>query len=305
MIDLGQIDFAIRSYKDQLEDSEYERLLFFRDLWEIQADAAKQHAEEIAFTVPKADELKALSVAGTPVLSEFPAQVAESALVDTVAKIASRMSAFEQFDESARSALANVSWERMVAASDVTLAGKDPVAYVDAFDQLLVDDGLNENSARIGASAVALALRALLQKASDEIQAARRDNDADQPYPTNCPVCGSTAAVARVGGGGKTKGRSRTLWCAQCGCVWDIERVRCARCGTQNQGHLHFFNVEGDDNHRIATCDECGGYIRTVYEEDDPLKNLYPFNFEVEDVIMARLDLIAYRQLVAQEAQER
>ena len=68
---------------------------------------------------------------------------------------------------------------------------------------------------------------------------------------------------------------------------------------------MHFFNVEGDDNHRIATCDECGGYIRTVYEEDDPLKNLYPFNFEVEDVIMARLDLIAYRQLVAQEAQER
>lgn len=75
--------------------------------------------------------------------------------------------------------------------------------------------------------------------------------------------------MAHVGQAGtKTKGRGRALWCAQCGCVWDIERVRCARCGTQNQGHLHFFNVEGDDDHRIATCDECGGYVRTVYQED-------------------------------------
>jgi FdhE protein len=304
MLDMNQVDFAIRSYKGQLEDSEYERLLFFRDLWEIQAEAAQAHADDVRFAVPDANELKALSESGTPVLSAYPAKISADALVDTVSKIFERMSKFGQFDESARTALSRVAWDRMVTASDVSLSGKDPVAYVDTFEQLLCDDGLNEDSARIGASALALALRALLQKAADEIQEARRDGDADQPYPTNCPVCGSTAAVARVGGGGKTKGRSRTLWCAQCGCVWDIERVRCARCGTQNQGHLHFFNVEGDDNHRIATCDECGGYIRTVYEEDDPLKNLYPFNFEVEDVLMARLDLIAYRQLVAQEAQE-
>lgn len=111
--------------------------------------------------------------------------------------------------------------------------------------------------------------------------------------------------MAHVGQAGtKTKGRGRALWCAQCGCVWDIERVRCVRCGTQNQGHLHFFNVEGDDDHRIATCDECGGYVRTVYEEDGPMVQLYPFSYEVEDMVMAKLDLIAYRLLVAQEAQQ-
>ena len=42
-------------------------------------------------------------------------------------------------------------------------------------------------------------------------------------------------------------------------------------------------------SHRIATCDECGGYLRTVYADDA----LAPFSFEVEDVIMARLDAIA------------
>ena len=31
---------------------------------------------------------------------------------------------------------------------------------------------------------------------------------------------------------------------------------------------------------------------------------LYPFSYEVEDVVMAKLDLIAYRQLVTQEAQQ-
>ncbi len=304
MLDIKQVDFAISAYKDQLEQSEYERLQFFRNLWEIQAQKAQEFAEQVVFEVPDAKELKALSDASIPVLSKYPARISSDAIVSTTSAIAEKMATFEQFDQSARTALNGVSWDRLVSASDIELAGKDPVSYVDSFEQLLSDDGLNENAARIAASAVALALRALLQRVADEIQQARRDGNADQPYPTTCPVCGSPAAAARVGGGGKTKGRSRTLWCAQCGCVWDIERVRCARCGTQNQGHLHFFNVEGDDNHRIATCDECGGYIRTVYEEDDPLKNLYPFSFEVEDVLMARLDLIAYRQLVAQEAQE-
>ena len=65
--------------------------------------------------------------------------------------------------------------------------------------------------------------------------------------------------------------------------------MRCARCGTRNQAHLHFFNIEGDDAHRIATCDECGGYMRTLYSDDA----LAPCSYEVEDVVMARLDAIA------------
>ena len=219
--------------------------------------------------------------------------------------MAAAMALFDEFDQSSRDALAGVRWDRMVAASDVKLAGTDPAAYVDAFVGLLVDDGLSEDAARMGAAAVSLALRAFLEPMAQAVQQARSENGVDKPYPVHCPVCGCEASVAHVGTvGTKTKGRGRALWCAQCGCVWDFERVRCARCGTQNQGHLHFYNVEGDDDHRIATCDECGGYVRTVYEEDTPQAALYPFSFEVEDVIMAKLDLIAYRQLVAQEQQE-
>lgn len=109
-------------------------------------------------------------------------------------------------------------------------------------------------------------------------------------------MCGAPATAARVGATKKNDGRAKTLWCAQCGSTWAFERVRCARCGTRNQGHLHYFNVEGDDPHRIAICDECGGYMRTVFQDDV----LAPFSFDVEDVVMARLDSIAMNQLAAQ-----
>ena len=89
-----------------------------------------------------------------------------------------------------------------------------------------------------------------------------------------------------MGGESSTQGRGKTLWCAQCGTSWEVERVRCARCGTQNQAHLHYYNVEGDDAHRIATCDD---YLRTVYADDA----LAPFSCAVEAVVMARRDAIA------------
>ncbi len=304
MLDLKQADFAIEAYRGKLSDSEFERLLFFRSLWKVQSECASDYADAVTFSMPAADELKACSEAARPVLAASPAVISEDALVDTAARLAAAMALFDQFDESSRDALSRVRWDRIVAASDVAQAGSDPVAYVESVEGLLADDGLSEGAARLGASAMSLALRALLNPTADAIQATRLDEKVDQPYTIGCPVCGSPAAVARVGSGGKTKGRSRTLWCAQCGCVWDFERVRCARCGTQNQGHLHFFNVEGDDDHRIATCDECGGYVRTSYEEDSPAASLYPFSFEVEDVVMARLDLIAYRQLVKQSEQD-
>ncbi len=304
MLDLKQVDFAIEAYRDKLSDTEFERLRFFRSLWEVQCECAGDYPDAVSFEMPAPADLKACSEASRPVLNAYPASVSEEALVDTAARIAAAMALFDQFDEGARDALSRVRWDRIVAASDLAKAGSDPVAYVEDIESLLVDDGLSDAAARLGASAASLALRALLNSVADAIQKLRRDEKVDQPYTIGCPVCGSPAAVARVGSGGKTKGRSRTLWCGQCGCVWDFERVRCARCGTQNQGHLHFFNVEGDDDHRIATCDECGGYVRTSYEEDTPAASLYPFVFEVEDVVMARLDLIAYRQLVKQSEQD-
>ena len=151
-----------------------------------------------------------------------------------------------------------------------------------------------------GAMAAALALRAFLEGPATAVERALREAGADEPHSVRCPVCGGEAAVAQVSGAPAGQGRAKRLWCAQCGCAWEFERVRCVRCGTQNQSRLHYFNLEGDEAHRLATCDECGGYTRTVYEEDA----LAPFSFEVEDVVMAKLDLVAYQRAAADAAAE-
>ena len=173
-------------------------------------------------------------------------------------------------------------------------------AYVESFVELLEDDGMDEDAARIGAMAAALALRAFLEGPATAVERALREAGADEPHSVRCPVCGGEAAVAQVSGAPAGQGRAKRLWCAQCGCAWEFERVRCVRCGTQNQSRLHYFNLEGDEAHRLATCDECGGYTRTVYEEDA----LAPFSFEVEDVVMAKLDLVAYQRAAADAAAE-
>jgi FdhE protein len=108
--------------------------------------------------------------------------------------------------------------------------------------------------------------------------------------PVMCPSCGAYASAAYVGPTPSDNGNGRMLYCASCGTQWEYERLRCAHCGLQSPEKLNYFHVEGDDVHRLQMCSECGYYLRTVF-----LENLkVPFSFEVEDVILARLDKVAH-----------
>lgn len=295
-LNLKLADFSISEYSKSIDEADVLRLQFFRKLWGVMEDAATEFGSKVSFSVPSKDVLAECSQSGKPVFSVAPANIPSDVMAETFSRLTLAMTDDNTFDEGTIDALKRVKWDRIVAASNTKMAVQDPSSYVESLIGLLQDDGMDERSAQVAASAASLGLRALLNPAAVSIQKARLDQEVDQPYPMHCPVCGCAPAVARVGGGGKTDGRSRTLWCPQCGCTWDFERVRCARCGTKNQKYLHFFNVEGDDSHRIATCDKCGGYIRTTFEDQDPMAQLRPFVPEVEDVIMTRLDLIAYQQ---------
>ena len=191
----------------------------------------------------------------------------------------------------ASAALAGRDWAKVVGSPVLQTAGAQPGAWLEDFQGACASLGMDESSARVATLIASLALRPFLEKAAQRAIKAIADAGIDQRRFTTCPVCGCEPAVARVAGGAATKGRQRTLWCGQCGASWEFERVRCTRCGTRNQGHLHYHSIEGDDAHRIQSCDECGGYIRTVFGEDE--LQLAPFSFEVEDVVMARLDAIA------------
>lgn len=298
-MNLKAIDAAIAAYRTNLDDADNARLVFFRTLWGVQQDIASEVA--VSYDIPDEDELRAWARAGEPVFARAPLTLDGDALAKAMRSLAKVLIEQGGFADSMKEALARTNWERMVAASDLEAAGSHPSRYVEEFTELLVDDGMDEDAASVGVVAATLALRALLEGPVTAIEQARRAAGADEPHAVRCPVCGGEAAVAQVSGAPAGQGRAKRLWCAQCGCVWEFERVRCARCGTQNQGHLHYFNLEGDEAHRLATCDECGGYTRTVYEESA----LAPFSFEVEDVVMAKLDLVAYQRAAADAAQAR
>ena len=297
-MNLKAIDAAVAAYKTRLDEADGARLAFFREVWGVQDSVAAEAAGALEYEIPAAEDLRVWMAASEPVLAQAPVEVPSELLANAVERLATCLVEHGGFPESVGEAFARTKWDRVVAASDLALAGSDPAAYVEAFGELLADDGMGEDAARTGALAASLALRAVLEPPASGVRAAQHDVAQAVAHPTSCPVCGGQAAVARVGDAAAGQGRGKELWCAQCGSTWDFERIRCPRCGMQNQGHLHYYNVEGDEAHRIATCDECGGYVRTVYQEDA----LTPFSFEVEDVVMARLDLIAYRQAVAEAA---
>ncbi len=282
-----QVDAAVAAYEGMLDPSDAARLDFFRALWERLRAWASDGAG--GYAVPAGDDLRAWYAAGKPVFSQAPVRIEPEKLAAALSDLTSFASERGGFPEDVRAAFERTKWDRIVAASPLEEAGRAPLAYVENLAGLLVDDGMDEEQARTAALVASLVLRAQIEGAAAAVARALLTDVPRGARPLACPVCGGMASVARVGGEDSTQGRGKTLWCAQCGTSWEIERIRCARCGTQNQTHLHYFNVEGDEAHRIATCDECGGYIRTVYTDE----TLAPFSFDVEDVVMARLDAIA------------
>lgn len=294
-MNLKQIDAALAIYETKLDETEKARLAFFRKVWEVQAALAEEENKTVVL-MPDAAELRAWVRAEEPILSQVPASIEADTLGRAAQKIATCLVAHGGFSDSLSEALRRTNWERIAAVGNSALAGSDPSAYVEASVDLLIDDGMTEDEAITGAQVFSLALHALIERHAQTISRALITTEAVELHPLHCPLCGCAAGVARVGDTVATQGRGKELWCPQCGTTWEYERVRCGRCGTQNQAHLHFFNIEGDDAHRLATCDECGGYVRTVYQSDA----LAPFSFEVEDVIMAKLDLIAYRKVEAE-----
>ncbi len=294
-MNLKQIDAALAVYETKLDKTEKARLAFFRKVWEVQTALAEEK-NKTDVLIPDAAELQAWVRAEEPILSQLPASVEADTLGQAAQKIAECLVEYGEFSDALSEVLRRTNWERIAAAGDNALAGSDPSAYVEASVGLLIDDGMTEDEAITGAQVFSLALRALIGGHAQTISRALATTEAVELRSLHCPLCGCAAGVARVGDTATTQGRGKELWCPQCGTTWEYERVRCARCGTQNQAYLHFFNIEGDDAHRLATCDECGGYVRTVYQSD----TLAPFSFEVEDVVMAKLDMIAYQQTEAE-----
>ena len=150
-MNLKAIDAAIAAYRTNLDEGDVSRLAFFRELWGVQAEAASH--VDLGYEVPDADSLKTWARHGEPVLSHAPVKIEAAALAGAMERLAEVLAARGGFAASTSEALSRTSWERMVAASDLVLAGCNPAAYVESFVELLEDDGMDEDAARIGAMA--------------------------------------------------------------------------------------------------------------------------------------------------------
>lgn len=290
-MNMKAIDAAIAAYQGKIDAADASRLKLFRELWAVQDVLAQEIGEGPAWRVPSTQSLIDALQSGASVLSVSPVRVVPALLAQAIERLVRCMDYQGALAPETSASLAGVDWTAVTGSPVLQTAGADPGACLEDFQGACASLGMDEPSARMATLLASLALRPFLEQPAQRALKAIVDAGIDQRRFMSCPVCGCEPAVARVAGGAATKGRQRTLWCGQCGAVWEFERVRCVRCGTRNQGHLHYHSIEGDDAHRIQSCDECGGYIRSVFEEDE--LQLAPFSFEVEDVVMARLDAIA------------
>lgn len=298
MLNLKLIDAAIASYGDGLEREDADRLALFRTFWGLQAEAMAAAPAGDAALAPS--QLASAVRERRPVFSVAPVSIDGDALASLAEALGCAAVESGAFPPEVTAAFERVKWDRVLKASKPERAGLDPAGWLEYLVDVLVDDGMEPVAARLAALLASMALRAQLEKPAASVVKACKKEGIELSSSLRCPVCGTAPMMAHVGSASASAEHGRVLVCGQCGTAWDFERVRCARCGQRDQTKLHFFNVEGDDAHRIASCDECGGYIRTLYSESA----LAPCSYEVEDVLMARLDAIALDPQVASGGRE-
>jgi FdhE protein len=74
-----------------------------------------------------------------------------------------------------------------------------------------------------------------------------------------CPVCGRQAHMGRI-----DADNLKHLHCPACEHSWRFGRSECANCGCTDAAQLGFFTVEGDDEHRVEHCGDCGHYLKVI-----------------------------------------
>ena len=284
---------AAQAYEQTLDELDRARLAFFMGLWKVMKAGEASAKEQLEYyELPAQEAVRELWFAYKPVLLKYPVALDRKVFLEQFVALRDYVIEANHLAPDHAKALKALNVEGKFTEELVELAGRNPQEFVSELVAKLLKDQLEPVAYMAGLLAMQ-ALRVQLEPIAAELEKMLPNGELVNHHPTACPVCGSLPSLSRIGGvESPTEGRGKSLHCEQCGTTWDFERIRCARCGETDPEKLHTFNIEGDDAHRIATCDTCGGYIRTVYLED----SLAPFSFEVEEVVTAKLDAIARDQ---------
>lgn len=100
-----------------------------------------------------------------------------------------------------------------------------------------------------------------------------------------CPTCGSWPLLSEYRG----LDQARFLRCGLCATEWPVDRLLCPFCGCRDHRALGYLHVEGDQQRRAATCDQCMSYNKSLAT----LAPIPPIELAVYDLATIHLDLAA------------
>lgn len=285
-LDMDKVKRAADSYLESAEGSAAARLRFLEGLWTIQS---RIEAVDRPYDPPEAGAARDALVTGQPLFLVSPPDVPLPEYVEAATAVAAYVCEAAGLSEEQVEALKGADFAAAITEKRLECAVRTPDAFFAAVAAAL---GVGESGLLTYATVafvLASALVPFLTGPSSRAREALGEADLRTWNSGRCPVCGSAAAMGRMGERTEKQGGERTLWCGLCHAEWGYERIRCVRCGTRNQGSLRYRYVESDPAHRLHVCDKCHGYVRFVFENE-----LHePVSMVVEDAVSTRLDSIA------------
>lgn len=272
---IKELDKHSEKLNDELVD-------FFKGLWET------QEAIEAIDWEPKTDltELRRQAALGTPIFSvESPglsAKYLTENLVTVANYVASRVADFKAVADKINELSANGAvlpfedevLEKAFFATDELVASVAELVGVDMEDPVYGYLNL----------AVVSTLEPSAAKAAAKLDLPESSKgDEDGAY---CPVCGLQSPLGLHEDAGASTGSPRFMWCSFCDIKFPYPRMRCTRCGNNNQEDVSYRYAEGDESHRIYFDTKCGGTQKIVAE----VGLMYIPDPRVEDLLMLDLE---------------
>lgn len=290
-MDTDLVSRATNAYLEKLEGADAARLEFFRGLWSVQDEMAAELANKHTYEAPTDEEVLEIFESGRTIFETLPPTVEHEELLESLARVVAYVIESGALSEEQTKALSELDIPAAVSSDAVAAAAAAPADFVASAVRALATEERGVTPAT-AALVVSAALTPFLEKPAREAMDGLRRETRDAGRRLSCPVCGSIPTLAQIGESQKTMGAGRTLWCGLCRSEWDIDRLRCARCGAQSKKSLRYTHVDGDEAHRLHLCENCHAYTRTVFRGNLTV----PLSMQVEDIVTTELELIGIEE---------
>lgn len=272
---------AIESYLNVLEGADAATLKFFEGLWDVQRVISEGAAPYVA---PTEADATALAREGVPVFAEYGPSVGRDALLAAMQQVGAYVADMAGLGDDQVTALRAADFGKAVDGYDLALAPTNLLDFIESSYVAMVGDE-GDLAPAVYALVATAALTPLISGAASDAVGAINAKELSTLEPGTCPVCGEPATLSWVGDRTSLQGGDRRLWCGLCHADWPYGRVRCVRCGTRSSTALRYVHTEDDPGHRLHVCEECHGYIRTIFKDEVP----HMFSPLVEEVVSSHL----------------